>query len=509
MTRVLHLVAHDLRAHRRLLVLWVAIVLAHPLSIFVPWDSWPIGPLLLPAILLVVARLIVGAVLLGSILQQDSPIDPRAFWRTRPIAPREMGVAKLVIAALFFVLLPLVVVLATAAAAHVPVAIWPRVAFGVVVVDTALAGLTMVVATRTQRISTLLIALVGTLLLGYLLLISIMEMRRLPTTAAWMAAGWLDFDIAWPTMCLWAGVGTWWATVVGFAGHRRRNAFALVGGATVAAMLVTWFLPQARLHARDSGEFMPVVLTLDADQIRAERIPARQSLIGIVATPAVAGLQAGDRVQAFLMDGRIEAAGVGKAARRDGEPRSLVTDPDEPQEPLLAVLTETEFATLAGTRAAFSGRLNVEIKRTARMAEAPLAAGATVIVGGWQLAVHRVLGASDDVPQPVAEGMLTTWYAVDQSGRAGHEFRLRGTRAGCSTPLYPRAQLGSQVAFIALLPTLARPFSVQRGTLVAIDRDGCRPDPASSVLEAYELRSQLTAVPVSLDFTIPSAITTR
>lgn len=504
MTRVLHLVAHDLRSHRLLLLIWVAIVLTHPMTMLMSWER-PLGPLPLPAILIVVARLIIGTVLLGSILQQDSPIDERAFWRTRPIAPWEMAAAKLITAATFFLLLPLLVVLATASVVDVPAVQWPAVAGRVLVIDGALAGLTMAVATRTRRTSTLLIAIVASLLAGYLLLVSMVEMSRLPRMAAWLAAARLDFDIAWPTMCLWASVGLWWAAAIGFAGYRRRNAFALAGAATVAAMLVTLLLPQARLHARSPAEFMPVTLTIGNDDVRAERLPGLP-LIGIVATPSVAGVQEGDRVQAFLLDGRITAAGFSKAARGDGQPRAFLTSLNQPQVPLLAVLTDAEFAALAGNPASFTGRLNVEIARKARVAEAPLAAGSALVVGGTRLAIHRILEPSSDMPQPVAEGMLTEYYTVDQGGRRGREFRLRDRQSGCSAVLYPRLNLRSQMAFVALLPTLARPFGVQSGTLVAMDDAGCRPDPAASLVEAYELRSQLSAVPLSVDFTMPSVI---
>jgi hypothetical protein len=79
MSTVLHLLAQDLRAHRRLLGVWVAVVVAHPLTTLLPWGRWSGSLLLLPAILIVIARIVLGAVVLGSILQQDSPIDDRAF----------------------------------------------------------------------------------------------------------------------------------------------------------------------------------------------------------------------------------------------------------------------------------------------------------------------------------------------------------------------------------------------------------------------------------------------
>jgi hypothetical protein len=97
-------------------------------------------------------------------------------------------------------------------------------------------------------------------------------------------------------------------------------------------------------------------------------------------------------------------------------------------------------------------------------------------------------------------------YVPGLATTRGREFRLRDPASDCAAPLYPRSGLGSQFAFISLLPTFARPFTVQRGTLVAIDVDGCRPEPARSVLEAYEQRTLRNAQAVQVEFTMPTTI---
>ena len=73
MTRVLHLVAHDLRAHRTFLLAWVLIVLAHPLVATLPWIVSDFEKPLWIAVLLVVARLTIGPVVLGVVCQPTVP----------------------------------------------------------------------------------------------------------------------------------------------------------------------------------------------------------------------------------------------------------------------------------------------------------------------------------------------------------------------------------------------------------------------------------------------------
>ncbi len=95
---ILHLVRHDLRAHRHLILAWLALVVAQPLVSVLPlWSALAsTGPAV--SVFLTATRLLLGAVALATIVQADSPLDDRAFWRTRPIAPGTMATAKLMTA---------------------------------------------------------------------------------------------------------------------------------------------------------------------------------------------------------------------------------------------------------------------------------------------------------------------------------------------------------------------------------------------------------------------------
>ena len=179
---------------------------------------------------------------------------------------------------------------------------------------------------------------------------------------------------------------------------------------------------------------------------------------------------------------------------------------DAPYTPLLAVVRADEFPALAGKRVRFTGQLNVEVSRSTLVASTPMAPGTRLRVGSSQLTVTGLLPLSSDIPQPVATGTLVEMYVPGWATVRGREFRLRDPEAGCSAPLYARPGMGAQLSFISLLPTFARPFTVQRGTLVAIDRNGCRPVSARSVLEAHELRTLGGSQDVQVDFTVPSVI---
>jgi hypothetical protein len=508
-SRILHLLVHDLRTQRGLLLAWVVIVVAHPVMAWLPWSQSPSGVLLAPPVLLVAARLIIGSVALGSLIQQDSPIDDRAFWRTRPIRTGEMAAAKLTLAVVVFVLLPLAVVIAVAMAAGVPWSHWPSMVGQVVFTDAALVGLVMAAATRTQRVSTLLIAVVATVLGAYLLLIATTELRRSPGMAPWASGSSIDPEVALPTILIWVSLGLWALTALGFAGHRRRMACALLAVATVAAMLVTWHVPQARLHQRANGpDGAEVRLTarVDGTRLRAVRMPHREHLIGIVAQPIVSGTRPGDRTRAFLLDGQLTGPGLDRPARRGTEPRSIPGGAEGLQMPLLGVFTPEEFARLAGKPVRFAGRLNLDVSRPTAVASGALAPGTQLVGEGSRLGIDRILEVSEGFRQPVADTYLMQTYVPGRWRARPYEYRLRDVRSGCQATLLLQSSPRAEIASIALLPTLARPFSYGATGLLVLDNGGCRPGRSSSVVEAYHLRTLLHAVPVTVDFTMPSVL---
>ena len=130
-----------------------------------PWSDDALASAWVLAAGLVGARVVIGAAVIATLVQADSPIDDRAFWRTRPISPATMAGAKLTLACLVFVLVPLLVVLSVAAAVQLPARHWPAAVLGVVLGEVPLVMLAVVVAARTRRSSTALVGLAGVLVL--------------------------------------------------------------------------------------------------------------------------------------------------------------------------------------------------------------------------------------------------------------------------------------------------------------------------------------------------------
>jgi hypothetical protein len=499
-TRVVHLIAHDVRAHRSLLLAWALIVVLHPCLALRVGDGTGGAMPVWFGVLLVAARLTVGMIVLGVVFQADSPLDDRAFWRTRPIAPGEMATAKLGLAALLFVLLPLLVVVAVASAVNVAWSHWPSTLAQVVYTDAALAGLTMALATKTRSVPALVLALLVCVIGVYLMLIIVMETRRVPAR--------VELDAALPTMGLCASAGLWTAAAIGFAGRRRDGRFACTAALTLALIFAAWFVPQMRVHGR--GQVLQtepfVSATVLPDSIRAEQL-AVPDAIGIVATPRYDGVQPGDRVQAFLLDGRIVAPGIDLAARRDRDPRSAVPDISAPRVPLLAVLTRPDFSRLAGRSVRFTGRLNVDVQRIRVVARAPLAVGSVLSADGSRLAIAEILATSQDAPQIVARGATLDMYLPGRWRARRREYRLRDERSGCVARLFLQSSPSMEMATLTLLPTLARPFTVRRGNLAILDADGCRPSQTTPVVEMVDVLTLVRPVDVAVNFTMPVSAT--
>ena len=502
-TRIVHLIAHDLRTHRSLLLAWVLIVVLHPVPALLSSAVTEPAMLLWFGVLLVVARLTVGAIVLGVVFHADSPLDDRAFWRTRPIAPGEMAAAKLGLAALLFVLLPLFVVVGVAVAVGVPWSHWPSTVGQVLFTDAALAGLTMALATKTRSLPALVLAIIVSLIALYLVLFSALEARRMPAMAGWMSAGRLDPEVALPTLLVWASIGLWAVAAIGVAGRRLNRRFACIG--------------RPDLHA-DAGRLVRAASASPREDLR-RRInrgrhgPARRySRRGTcwhqcasvswphrattVWSPAI-----GYRRSCWMDES--SRPGIDLAARGERDPRSVVPNASMPRVPLLAVLSHSDFSTLAGRPVRFTGRLNVDVQRANVVASAPLAEGAVLSADRSRLAIAGIFPASEDVPQRVAQGLTVETYVPGRSGARRREYRLRDARSGCVARLLPQSSPGTEIATLTLLPTLARPFAVRRGELVTLEASGCRPSPTASVVEMVDVLNLVRTVGVSVDFTMP------
>jgi hypothetical protein len=507
-----HLLRHDVLTHRRLLIAWVGTVLAHPLAGWLSWttvgtgnaierNAWVRGDVPILAVLLVALRLVLMVVTIGLIVQGDSPVDDRAFWRTRPIEAGRLARAKLLLCGLVFVAFPTLVVCGVAAAVGVPWAHWPSMLWQVIATDTALAGTVFVLATRTRHVTNLLLAVACCVGVLYLIISALQSLRHV----AWLHDRNVLADpaIATGVTFAWVSLAAGVLGVVAYRGTAWRNRFAMGVLATVLLIVASWFVPALRA-ARPQQE--PVSVEATGAPIRAERLRTADGLVGIVVEPIVSGLKDTDRAQLFLLDGMLSGPWGTRAARPGVGPRSVFADDTRPAAPLLAVLDERAFAALAGRPATFRGRFNVQVERTQIVATAPLAAGVTFTTPHTKLRLKRLVADSEGRGrESVADGVML-WLHVPATWTPGYTYRLRAADDGCEATALPFGWRGSSFMDIALLPTLARPFYVHRVTLSAMGTT-CVPRGPGTTIELLSTIHYATpvAVPITATFRVPGA----
>lgn len=501
MTQVLHLVRHDLLTHRRLLVAWLVVVLAQPLLTLLAGPAISATGIAVP-VFLITSRLLLAAVALGTIVQADSPLDDRTFWRTRPIAARTMATAKLLIGAVV-VAVPLLVVLIVAPLVRVPWSHWPSTIAQVVVTDAAAVGLVLLLASRTRTVASMLIAVLGTVVGSYGLLIAITETLQAPWLKQFYTVAPPNSQLAVPTMLMIIVLAAWTMTALVFLGQHYRLRLSLVGAVSVLALAVVWFVPAARLH-RASPQFYPrPSLSVDATQVRAERLESGR--IVLLTTGTLSGVESGDRSRQYLVQGTIESEDGQVGTRRLGDPR-FVTGRLGPHPVLLGGLSEADFKRFAGRSVRFQGRVDVEVARTERIGTLPLVANASVAVGH---ALVRIREVRPSVPLRLTFAPLATvdvtWTATwKEPARWGAtQWYLRH---GAEREYVFRFMQTPFVGF-GLLPSLAWPFGLDRSVLYVPQRASPMVA-ATSALEVEEHRGVMhTELPLSLRFFVPTTVT--
>lgn len=465
MRHVLHLVRHDITTHHRLLLAWAVVVLAHPVVAALPWGmltaaTYP------AAIVLIVGRLALGAVAIATVLQADSPLDDRTFWRTRPVAPGVMATAKLTIGALF-VGLPLMVVLSVAMVVGVPASHMPSTAMQVVITDAAAVGLALFLSSWTRGIASMLVALLGSLFGCYVLVAAITETLRVTWVRQLYAAGPPSPDFAAPTMLLVCVVATWTMAATVFLGRRYRVRLLAVSALGILAVAIVWFVPAARLHQPARRLERQPSVSIDGGRIRAERLDSGR--VALVGEGNVLGLQPGDRMRQYLIDGTVETDDGVIAARRSTDVRFLAREPrSHPlrgrvsvDDVLLGVLSGQDFRRLAGRPARFNGRINLEVARTDIIGALPLTAGATLDLGDIRL---RLVELHPPVPP---RSRLEALAAIDATWTASS---TQGTRMPLTQWWLRRGRnrhflnrfRDTPIKGLTLLPSLARPFGRER-----------------------------------------------
>jgi hypothetical protein len=502
MAVVLHLVRHDLRTHRHLLLAWVAIVVVHPLASLLAWPAIDATGVAVPPFL-VASRLVLGAAAIATIVQADSPLDDRTFWRTRPVAARTMAAAKLVMGALF-VAVPLLVVLVVARLLGIPAGHLPSTIAQVVVTDAAAVGLVLFLSARTRHVATMLIALLGTLLAGYVLIVAITETLRVPWVRQFYALGPPSPQIALPTMLAIVALVSWIMTTLVFLGERYRLRLLLLCATGVLTLAVIWFVPAARGHRPTPRFDRAPSISVDAGRVRAERLASGR--VALFSEGSLTGLQPGDRARQYLLDGMLDTP-VGTLPARESTDLRFLEGHPEPNTVLLGVLSDMDFQRLAGRPVRFDGRLTLEVSRTDVLGTLPVAAGEVLDAGDLRLRLHDVQ-PSVIVPanfRAVATADVT-WTATWTQGS-----RLPLTqwwlRQGANRRFIGRFAR-ARYAWLVLLPSLAQPFGWQHAVLTVPAGTGAPIDAESATIEIEEPHGPVsTQRPARVAFVVPESAT--
>ena len=497
----LHLMRHDMATHRAMLLAWLLVVLAHPVVAAVPVNVETDPQQLAPGMLLMLTRVVLTVVTVATLVQADSPVDEQAFWRTRPVSSRRMALAKLLLAWLAFVALPVAIVCGVGLAVHLPWHHWPSAVAQSLVSQGALVALVTVVATRTRRVPTLLVALCVVVGALYLLGASLQELRRVP---------WIhELDIlADPALALfasqaWVAAAGGLLCVIAYRGPSARTRFALVCLASLLVLIAFWFLPTLRARRPVPAA---VSLAVDPGRMRAERL-THAARVGIVAPAAVRDLGPLDRASVFLRDGTLHIASGPHHVPAPEDPRSVARSGRQRQAAVLAVLDQSAFSAVAGRPARFEGHLSVQVEQRRVVDVAPFAPGGVLRGPHSVLTLHQVAPAEPAHPWATVASGTELLLRTPGEWRPGYEYVLADRRSDCLLQVYAWNDGTRPYLEAALLPVLARPFVVRPVHLTVAGQLRCTPDRTTSELQLRRFMTPPpTVVPLSVEFTVPDEV---
>lgn len=513
MTHVWHLARHNLQAHRAIVLAWLALVIGHPVFALLPWwshaDRWMAYG---SAVLIVAARVVLGALAIAAIVQADSPVDDRAFWRTRPIDAHTLARAHLATVAVLFVAVPMLVVVVIGAVMGLPMAQWPSALAQVAMTELACAGLSLLVATRTQGLASFLIWIVVAVLVAVTLPLAVHELGRLS-----LGRDLLRTRDTWLVLRAWTLVGALVLPalfVVAMAGPRRQR-WLLAGVLGVAALSTSvWFIPGLRRMPPIPAD---AALSSAPRSIRAIDVPGPPEGVALVLDVGPVSSDVRDTWLVSEFDGRLTIDGVVlpldeiAETRRFTRRRGRLSVPGTAPLAMSRVLTVFDIDThrkLTGSRVRLDALVTASVMRRVTEGSARLTAGATILTNHSRLTLQEVTDLGQEVLGRPA--LLVRGHEVGAAPGAlnmhQHVYMLRDRATGCEVRLAQSSDDDARnVASEALLPTLARPFVAARLVMRVQQAPGCAFDTARADIDllTFEYR-HLPQSPLSLDFTVPA-----
>lgn len=146
-----HIIKKDLRRFRALLAVWCV---ALATRVVAPGfaEAGVERPLEVSLVLMAVLILFLNALMVTRVLAEDSPLKEAAFWRSRPIAGRQMMTAKLLFLAWWTLVVPLVVIAVAGAATGFTTRELIAVAAGQLMLHAVVSVFFVTTAILTQRV---------------------------------------------------------------------------------------------------------------------------------------------------------------------------------------------------------------------------------------------------------------------------------------------------------------------------------------------------------------------
>jgi hypothetical protein len=471
MKTVLHLMWHDLRIHRRLLFVWLAVLALHPMAYRIAESTTPgyaTGGVNVPFLafaLVHVTRILTMALIVGRLVHADGPSMVDAFWRTRPLAPGLLATQKLTLVYTLFVGVPLLVVGAAAVAAGIERAELGWVLRQVVLAESVLVGIAVVAAAATTRTSTMLLGALAAVVVTPWTVTALGEVVRQSTLHGRLALpGATGSTIAY-TVAAIASIGlagvAWRLYSVGRDGRLR------LASLTAAAVVMLTVLANSVAPVRSAAapnDVPAMKTTLDVDDTRVDELwRDGERHVAISVVPVVSGLRPDERAQVRGHEMTLRSRDA-RSVVSQSMPDSHVEAPDDstPARLTLMVLDGMQVERLAGVVADVEGSLTVEAVQHRELARVSFRPGQVLRAGPYTVRVGATRA------DPGVEAWMTTAVTVTER-RPWFESRPwqrvdwhLASRDGRGVPVV--AHLGGRLPPV-LLPTVSAPFAWERRTL--------------------------------------------
>jgi hypothetical protein len=484
-----HLIAHDLRRHRLLLIAWAVVVMTiagiDRLSPMFPLDPESDRPVALLRILLSVLHVLLLLTIVPLLFHTHPAVGSDAFWLTRPLPVRSVLTSKALILIAAFVLLPA----ATEAAVMFGYAVPPRTLAAIVaqsalynVLWVALLSALAALTGNLVRFALLFGSILTTLVLVVALQVArvLMKADDRPSGAGTLApedpTGWVVFIVLIFMTAIVVAVVQYWTR------SRWRSLAAGAIGLTVAYVLPQFWPFPIWAHSLEVPAWAQKspALQLSVSHQTIEFVAQDTQPFGgaprwrtAQAPVAVSGVQVGwapsvgvRRAEVTLPGARrlVSAIEAYPIATHIGQNGNEIRDSNEPLRRLLAVADlyprvpesvrapavlmfaqEADFRPVVNTEGIYRGRFQVRLARQSIEARLPFRAGATHARDAYRFTILQVRRRGGGVAVLARESAAQSMFG--RRPFPGRRYFARNIRRAQAIEGYPELAGMGDVAF--------------------------------------------------------------